>query len=52
MGVGGGLVLGGLRRAAHYWLAWHNKGHAERPSATGQPAGHSLRPAFVGLWSA
>ncbi len=34
----------------HYWLAFHNKEHAERlAKRTGQPAGHSLRPAFVGL---
>ena len=50
LGVGGGLVLGGLRRAVHYWLAYHNKDHAERlAKRTGQPAGHSLRPAFLGL---
>lgn len=50
LGVGGGLVLGGLRRAVHYWLAHHNKDHAVRlAKRTGQPAGNSLRPAFIRL---
>ncbi len=50
LGIGAGLLLGGLRRAVQYGLAWHNKDHAERlAKRTGQPAGHSLKPAFIGL---
>ena len=50
LGAGGGLVLGGLRRAAHYWLAYHNKDHAEYiAKKLGEPKASSLRPAAMGL---
>jgi hypothetical protein len=43
-------VLGGLRRAVHYGLAYHNKTMPNGwPSAPAGLAGHLLRPAFLGL---
>ena len=47
---GGALVLIGVRLAAQYLVAYNNKDHAERlAKATGKPAGHSLRPVFIGV---
>lgn len=48
--LGGGLVVFGARMAAHYWLAYTNKDHAERlAKALGKPAPHSLRPVVAGI---
>jgi len=50
LGVGGGLVLGGLRRAAHYWLAYRNKDHAEYiAKRLGEPKVTSMGPAMKGI---
>jgi hypothetical protein len=50
IGIGGGLVLGGLRRAAHYWLAHRDKNHAEYlAKKLGEPKATSLRPAGIGV---
>jgi hypothetical protein len=50
LGMGGGLVLGGLRRAAHYWLAYRNKDHAEYiAKRLGEPPVASMGPAMKGI---
>jgi hypothetical protein len=49
-GGGGALLLAGLRRAAHYWLAYHNKGHAEYiAKRLGEPKVTSMGPAMKGI---
>ena len=50
LGVGAGLVMGGLRKALHYFVARSHQGHAERLArATGRPVGASPRPILIGL---